>query len=260
MDELSLARELADIADEIAIRYFYYSRDKATREKSDGTLVTAADTEIETALRKRIREEFPDHAILGEEDGLDGPEGAPVWVLDPIDGTNNFAWGIPIFATLIALRVDGSTVLGLASAPALGERYEAARGEGATMNGDPIEVSRVSSIEESRILYASLKGMQEAGVADPWKGLLARCKRERGFGDFWGHMLVARGAADVMAEPSLSIWDVAALEVIIEEAGGRCTGFDGTAFPDFDSGRGPSSLVTTNGLLHGEVLGALNPS
>lgn len=257
MDELALARELADIADEISIGYFYYSRDKATTTKADGTLVTAADKEIESSLRDRIKKAFPDHAILGEEEGLEGDPRSPVWIIDPIDGTNNFAWGIPIFATLIALRVDGSTVMGVVSAPALGERYEASRGGGATMNDKTIKVSDIASVEESRILYGSLKGMQNAGVAERWELLLSRCKRERGFGDFWGHMLVARGAADIMAEPSLSIWDVAALEVIIEEAGGRATGFDGKAYPDFTTSNSPSSLLTTNGLVHDEVVGAL---
>lgn len=253
MDELDLARQMADIADEIAISYFYYSRDKGPTLKGDGTIVTLADTEIEAALRSKIADTFPDHAVLGEEDGLVGDPRGPVWVIDPIDGTNNFAWGIPIFATLIALRVEGKTQIGVVTAPALDERYEASRGGGASMNGDPINVSDVADVEASRINYGSLKGMQEAGYGRQWSSLLARCRRERGFGDFWGHMLVARGAADVMAEPSLSIWDVAALEVVIEEAGGTVTGFDGKPYPGGPA-EGPSSLLTTNGLLHQAIL------
>src|SRR5688500_5685024 len=129
MDELQLARELADIADEISLSYF--SKDPEVTTKYDGTLVTIADREIGTALRKRISEVCPDHGVRGEEQGFSGDRDRPIWVLDPIDGTNNFAWGLPIYATLIALRVEGVTQVGVASAPALNERYEGAIGDGA---------------------------------------------------------------------------------------------------------------------------------
>ncbi|MGH3115912.1 MAG: inositol monophosphatase family protein [Gaiellales bacterium] len=248
-DELQVARELADIADEIAMRYF--TRAPVAEMKEDGTLVTAADTEIETALRARIAEVFPEHAVLGEEHGLQGDASAPIWVLDPIDGTNNFAWGIPVFATLVALRVGGRTEVGVVSAPALGERYEARRGRGARMNGEAIHVSDAASIDEARVCYASWVGWVRAGLDRQWAWILARCHRSRGFGDFWGHMLVARGAADIMAEPTLRIWDVAALEVIVEEAGGLITDFSGKTFDD------NASCLSTNGRLHGEVIRAL---
>jgi histidinol-phosphatase len=250
MDELALARELADIADEIAMRYF--NHDPATQIKADGTIVTEADQQIEAALRKRIGEVFPGHAILGEEDGLQGDPEAPTWVIDPIDGTNNFAWGIPIFGTLIALRIGGRTEAGVASAPALGERYEAARGDGARMNGAPIKVSTVSRIEDSRICYASWTWWAASPYAGRWLEILSRCKRSRGFGDFWGHALVARAAAEAMAEPSLSLWDVAALEVIIEEAGGKMTTFDGGPFTQ------KGTCLTTNGALHDQLIIALS--
>lgn len=257
MDELDLARELADIADEISIDYF--SKDLEISMKDDGTLVTIADREIETALRRRISEAFPNHGILGEEHGLEGDRDAPIWVLDPIDGTNNFAWGIPIYATLIALRVEARTVVGIASAPALNERYEGARGDGARMNGMQISVSQVSTIEEARVCYGSYRGIAAAGLGDMWVDILKRAKRERGFGDFWGHMLVARGAEEVMVEPSLAIWDVAALEVIVEEAGGRITGFSGAPYPESRlwGPEGDGSCLTTNGLLHDQLVGAL---
>lgn len=251
MDELELARELADIADEISIRHFYNASTLQVTTKSDGTLVTAADLQIETALRKRIAEQFPGHSILGEEEGLVGDETAAVWVLDPIDGTNNFAWHIPIFATLIGLRIGGRTDLGVVSAPALGERYEAVRGEGASMNQTPIRVSDISEISESRVCFSSWDGWAQADLEEQWSSVLRQAKRSRGFGDFWGHMLVARGSAEVMAEPILAPWDVFPLEVIVEEAGGRITTFDGQRF------QGLGNCLTTNGVLHETLIAAL---
>jgi histidinol-phosphatase len=258
MDELKLARELADIADEISLKYF--SKNPEVTTKDDGTLVTVADREIETALRKRIKETFPDHGVLGEEQGLQGAREGPIWVIDPIDGTNNFAWGIPIYATLIALRVDGVTNVGLASAPAIGERYEAARGDGARMNGMPIRVSDVRTIEDARVCYGSYRGVVAAGLGDRWVDILKRAKRERGFGDFWGHMLVARGAEEVMVEPSLAIWDVAALEVIVQEAGGKMTGFSGAPYPESRmwGPEGDGSCLSTNGQLHDQLVAVLS--
>jgi histidinol-phosphatase len=260
-DELAFALELADVADGIAMRYF--SRSPEVFTKQDGTLVTQADREIETLLRERLLERFPGHAVLGEEEGLSEALGrgsgsagvpgsaAPRWVVDPIDGTNNFAWGIPIFATLIALQVGGETQVGVVSAPALGERYDAATGLGARMNGSPIRVSGVQTVAESRVGFASWRGWVEAGLERQWASILTRCRRSRGFGDFWGHTLVARGAAEAMAEPDLQPWDVAALSVIVSEAGGRLTDFSGAPF------RGRGSCLTTNGLIHDEVLTGL---
>ncbi|MGH2733593.1 MAG: inositol monophosphatase family protein [Actinomycetota bacterium] len=249
-DELEFARELADIADEIAMRHF--SHDPATSIKADGTLVTVADREIERALREAIRARFPAHAILGEEGGLHGDSSAPAWVIDPIDGTNNFAWGIPIFGTLIGLRIAERMEIGMVSAPALGERYEAGRGDGARMNGSTIHVSEVSSLSEARICYGGWSYWAEGGLEERWAATLRQCRRSRGFGDFWGHMLVARGAAEVMAEPDLQLWDVAGFELIVEEAGGRVTDFEGRTF----TRRG--SCLTTNGLFHEEILARLS--
>ena len=252
-DELAFALELAELADAIALRYFSPSLAGAPEAftKADGTLVTRADREIEEALRARIGERYPGHAILGEEEGLQGGAAVPRWVIDPIDGTNNFAWGIPVFASLIALQVDGQTEVGVVSAPALRERYDAARGEGARMNGSPIQVSSVPTVAESRINFASWAGWVEAGLDRQWASILTRCRRSRGFGDFWGHMLVARGAAEAMAEPDLQPWDVAALAVIVAEAGGRLTDFAGRRF----QGRG--SCLTSNGRVHDEILADL---
>lgn len=237
-----MARELTDIAAEIAMRYF--SRGLEASIKGDGTLVTVADREIEATLRKRIAEEFPDHAILGEEEGFQGDKSSPTWVIDPIDGTNNYAWGIPIFGTLIALRIGDQTEIGVAHGPAIGERYEGVRGGGATMNGAPIHVSDISTIEEARICYSGWEDWAKADLEEQWGAVLRRCRRSRGFGDFWGHMLVARGSAEAMAEPILAPWDAYPLEVIVEEAGGRITSFDGGKFA------GLGNCLSTNGLLH----------
>ncbi|HVF12361.1 MAG TPA: inositol monophosphatase family protein [Actinomycetota bacterium] len=254
MDDLELARELADIAAAIALRYF--ATHPETSIKQDGTLVTIADREIEQSLRDRLSATRPHHAVLGEEEGLIGNPKAPVWIIDPIDGTNNFAAGVPIFATLIALRVEGRTEIGVASAPALGERYEAARGGGASMNGKEIRVSDVASLDQATVCFGSNKRMIKMGYASQLSEILTRCRRDRGFGDFWGHMLVARGAVEMMAEPSLAIWDVAALEVIVEEAGGKMTGFTGNPYPESRllTKDGEPSCLSTNGLLHDEMI------
>lgn len=257
--ELSFALELAAESDEIAMRWFAHDPDVSTKE--DGSLVTVADREIEQLLRRRIHDRFPADGVLGEEGGLEPGESDRLWILDPIDGTNNYAWGIPIFGTLIGLRVGGRTVAGVVSAPALGERYDAASGAGARMNGSPIAVSAASTVEDARICYASWYGWDAAGLADRWLSILTRCRRSRGFGDFWGHMLVARGAADAMAEPELRTWDVAALEVIVEEAGGRLTTLSGDPWgrvPPADLYDVRQSCLTTNGGLHSTLLSELS--
>ncbi|MGI8426831.1 MAG: inositol monophosphatase family protein [Actinomycetota bacterium] len=258
MNELDLARELADIADEISMGYF--GKAPGSSLKLDGSIVTVADHEIEDALRKRIGEEFPEHGIAGEEAGVHGDRAAPVWVIDPIDGTANFAAAIPVFATLIGLRVNARTEVGVVSAPALNERYEAAKGDGARMNGAPITVSSVSTLEAAAVCFGSAKRMERRGYADQMRKILAGCKRDRGFGDFWGHMLVARGALEVMTEPSLQAWDVLPLEIIVKEAGGEITTLDGAPYPEEKLwGPGPrAGCLTTNGVLHKQIVDLLN--
>lgn len=256
--ELAFARSLADEADRVAMRWF--ARNPDVRTKRDGTLVTIADRDIEDLLRRRIHDRFPGDGVLGEEAGFEPGTSGRVWVIDPIDGTSNYAWGIPIFGTLIGLRDGDRTVVGVASAPALGERYDGAAGAGARMNGSPISVSDVDVIEEARVCFASWGGWADDGMARRWISILERSRRNRGFGDFWGHMLVSRGAADVMAEPELRVWDVVAMEAIVEEAGGRLTTLAGEAW-----GRVPpealygtaAGCLTTNGRLHDTVLAEL---
>jgi histidinol-phosphatase len=245
--EVTFAHELADRADAIATKLFRRS-ELGIRRKADHSLVTEADTSVERTLREAIAISFPEDRILGEEEGGSHEPAGRVWILDPIDGTANYARGIPVWATLIALQVDGTGVLGVASAPLLGERYAAVRGRGATMNGVPIEVSDVSVMAESQVLFQEFDELTRDPFREATLGLAMDAWRTRGFGDFWAHALVARGAAEIVLEPELAIWDYAALEVIIAEAGGRTSGFDGG--PLVHGG----SMLATNGLLHDEVL------
>ncbi len=243
------------MADEIALRHF--SRNVETTLKKDGSIVTVADREIEKVIRSRINEAFPHHSILGEEGGLEGDPESPMWILDPIDGTNNYASGIPVFGTLIAFRVGQRVEMGFVSAPALAERYEATRGGGAFMNGERIRVSDIASVSEATVCFGSYKRMLKRGYGEQVVELLSRCRRDRCFGDFWGHMLVARGSVEAMAEPNLNVWDVAACEVIVEEAGGKVTGFGGEPYPEsrvFSRKEGEGSFLSTNGTLHSQIV------
>jgi histidinol-phosphatase len=250
--DLALALELADLADGLTLARFR-AADLLVETKPDLTPVTEADRAVERALRQRIAAARPGHGVVGEELGGDG-DGDARWILDPIDGTKNYVRGIPVFATLIALERDGAVALGVASAPALGRRWWALRGEGAFADGRPIRVSRVARLADAQLSFSSLGGWDERGLGDRFLALARQCWRTRAFGDFWSHVLVAEGAADVAVEPEVALWDLAALQVIVEEAGGRFTDLAGAARPD------GGSAVSTNGLLHPPVLAALGPA
>ncbi len=250
--DLSFALVLADLADGITSRHFR-SPDLAVETKSDLTPVSVADRETEEALRAVIASERPGEAIVGEELGGEGDAPAR-WILDPIDGTKNYVRGIPAWATLIALQHDGETTVGVASAPALGARWWAGRGEGAFASGRAIHVSSVGRLEEASFAHASVKSLEEQGHGGAFRALAQRAWMERGFGDFWQHMLVAEGAVEFAVDPAVSLWDLAAVQLIVEEAGGRFTDFGGLARPDGGSG------LSSNGLLHDEVLAALRTS
>ena len=251
-EALGVARQVAELGGRIAMSHF--GRQPESKKKDDGSWVTEADWAVEAQIRLRLSRAFPDHNLLGEEEGLTaaggGPavEGAPTWVIDPIDGTNNYMRKIPVWATLVALQIDGENVLGVCHAPALGETYDAARGFGARMNGTDIRVSEISEMAEATFLHGGPERFATLGIEDHYLALAAASWRTRGFADFWGHMLVARGAAEIMIEPELSVWDVAALEPIVTEAGGRLTNLDGKRWKHLDS------CVTTNGKLHDAAL------
>jgi histidinol-phosphatase len=247
---------LADVADGMTLARFR-ADDLVVSTKPDLTPVTDVDRAVEQAIRERLARDRPDHGVLGEEMGSHvGAEGSLRWVLDPIDGTKNFVRGIPVWATCIALQRDGEPVVGVVSAPALGRRWWAGRGEGAFAGdafagGQRIRVSAVADLADAQLSYDSVPGFEAHGLGERFLGLARRCWRTRGLGDFWSHVLVAEGAIDVAVEPEVSIWDVAAVQVIVEEAGGRFTDLGGAARPD------GGSAVSTNGLLHDDVLAAL---
>ena len=242
--DLQLALELADISDRLTLRSFRGAF--RVRTKADRTPVSDVDEAVERAIRDRLDRDRPEDAIIGEEFGKRG-DSARRWIIDPIDATKNYIRGIPVFATLIAL--DGT--VGVVSAPALNRRWWAVRGEGAVCDGRSIHVSNVSRFEDAQIGYDSLTEFDDTGTANRFVKLLGQCGRARGFGDFWIHMLVAEGAIEIAAEPRVSWWDMAAVQVIVEEAGGRFTNFNGEARAD------GGSAISTNGALHDEVLEAL---
>ncbi len=239
--DLALALRLADAADAITMRFFRSTF--SVRTKADRTPVTEADEATERAIREILERERPDDGILGEEFGARGTS-ARRWILDPIDATKNFMRGIPVFGTLIAL--DGE--VGVVSAPALGRRWWAARGAGAFCNGAPLRVSSIDTIEKAQFLFDDVSTFAKYDLREQMLALEADCDRVRGFGDFWGHMLVAEGAAEICIEPEVSHWDMAPLQVIVEEAGGRYSNLAGEPRAD-----GPSG-VSTNGLLHDAAL------
>lgn len=229
----------------------FRDRDLVVESKPDLTPVTEADRAAETVLRARIEAERPGDGIVGEEYGESEGTRDRRWILDPIDGTKSFVRGIPAWGTLIALESEGEVVVGVVSAPALRRRWWASRGRGAYADGEQIQVSRVAAVEDAMFCYTSMVAFDEHGLGDQFRALAARCWEARGFSDYWAHVLVAEGSADIAAEPVMNLWDNAPLKVIVEEAGGRFTDLDGNA--RIDGG----SAVTTNGLLHDAVLEAL---
>ncbi|HEV8419844.1 MAG TPA: histidinol-phosphatase [Actinomycetota bacterium] len=248
--DLAFALELADLADSLSLPRFR-AADLVVETKPDMSPVTEVDRTVEQALRDRIARDRQADGVVGEEFGEEGSEVAR-WIIDPIDGTKNYVRGIPVWGTLIALERDGAITAGVISAPAMSRRrWWAARGEGAFADDHPIRVSEVSQLDDAQLLFGGLKAWKRTGFLDRLLDLTLRCWRARGFGDFWMHMLVAEGAADVATEPEVSLWDLAAVKLIVEEAGGRFTDLSGRASP---SG---GSALSTNGFLHDEVLAVL---
>jgi histidinol-phosphatase len=239
--DLELAFRLADAADAISLPRFRSGL--AVETKPDLTPVTEADRAVESELRRILAEERPEDAVLGEEEGSAG-SGARRWIVDPIDGTRNYSRGIPVWATLLALEVDGVVRLGVVSAPALGHRWWAERGAGAFADGQRIHVSAISRIEEAVLSFA---------IENAVPAVARRAWHARGFGDFWSYMLIAEGGVDgAMDSRGVKEWDLAATQVIVEEAGGRFSNLDGES--RIDSG----SAVASNGHIHDELLAALN--
>jgi histidinol-phosphatase len=226
----------------------YFDRGVAVEWKSDHSPVTVADREAEQSLRAALHAAFPHDGFLGEEFG-DAPGSSGYrWIIDPIDGTRSFVRGIPIWATLVGLEYKGEQVAGIAEAPALGQTWRALRGDGAWRNDRRVRVSDVSDLSKSLLFYTSLSWFLKAGRHDQFLELVKRTDKQRGYGDFYGHVLVAEGAGEVMVEHGVHAWDVAALKPLVEEAGGRFTTWAGGHSihePD---------VVASNGKLHDEVL------
>lgn len=250
-DDLALALSLADRADAISMPR-YGAADLVVDTKPDLTPVTEVDRGVEQALRTALAESRPDDRILGEELGGHLDRTGRQWIIDPIDATKNYVRGVPVWATLIALAVDGEATVGVVSAPALGRRWWAARGEGAHARGpEGQRTLRVSAVRE--LADASLSISDPVGwPAGTLAALTDRVWRSRAYGDFWSHVLVAEGAVDLAAEPELNVWDIAALIPIVEEAGGRISGYDGS--PALTAGSG----LTSNGLLHEPAMAIVN--
>ena len=272
-DDLALAHALADLADAISLDR-YQAQDLVITTKPDNTPVTDADRAVETAIREALATHRHTDGLVGEEFGSDKGTSGRYWVIDPIDGTKNFMRGVPTWATLIALvQVDASgveeVVVGIASAPALARRWSAAKGHGAfvrftagnidelteefdaSSSEKKISVSKVGALSDASISYSDFVGWGDR--LEPFQKMLATAWRTRGIGDFWSHMLVAEGAVDIAIEPKLAVWDMAALDIIVREAGGTFTNTAGQNGPFGGSG------VSTNGLLHNAVINGLNP-
>jgi histidinol-phosphatase len=256
--ELAFALTLADRADAISLSR-YQALDLEITTKPDNSPVTDADKAVERAIIDAIATKYPSDGVVGEEFGTSGSKDR-YWVIDPIDGTKNFMRGVPTWATLIALVENKEVVASVVSSPALYRRWYASAGggafvvEGGSVKASPaprkLTVSKVSQLSDASITYSDFQGWGARRQA--FEKLLDGAWRTRGLGDFWSHMLVAEGAVDVAIEPSLALWDMAALDLIVREAGGKFTSLDGV-----DGPFGPNA-ISSNGALHSAIVTALN--
>jgi histidinol-phosphatase len=253
-DDLALAQELADLADAITLSRFR-AEDLVVETKPDLTPVTEADRAVEQAVRDRLAEVRAGDSVVGEEYAdSTAPDGNRRWIIDPIDGTKNYVRGAPVWATLLGLEQDGEITMGIVSAPALGRRWWATRGGGAFVRDGlshaprRLRTSAIRELQDAQLCMYELEGWRKLGRLDALIELSRRCWRTGGFGDFWGYMMVAEGAVEISSDPSVSVWDLAALKVIIEESGGRFTDFGGVA--RIDGG----DALATNGLVHDAAL------
>lgn len=248
--ELALALRLVKEAEDPILSR--YQKKIEVVKKRDSSPVTEADREAEALVRKRLAELRPDHGVIGEEHGISNPQARFQWVVDPIDGTKAFIHGVPLFGTLLALLEQGRPVVGVIHMPALGESVWAAKGMGAYLNGGTCRVSAVSSIGDALLCDGSAITTSRSRWGDAWMSLRGDAGVARGWGDCYGHLLVACGRAEAMFDPIVNIWDVAPMGVILPEAGGRFTSLDGSE--RIDSGNG----ISSNGILHDAILGKMN--
>jgi histidinol-phosphatase len=241
-----VAVEAAGKAGRLALAYF--ETGLAVERKGDQSPVTAADREAEALLRTTLLGAFPDDGFLGEESGSTPGSSGFRWIIDPIDGTRNFVRGIPIWGTLVGLEHRDEQIAGVVEVPSLGQTYRALRGDGAWRGERRIRVSDITDLGEAILFYSSLSWFVRAGKQQEFLELAVRTQRQRGFGDFYGFVLVAQGSGEVMAEYGVHAWDVAAIKPLVEEAGGRFTDWDGT--PTIHR----TDVIASNGKLHEETL------
>lgn len=243
----SVAMSAALAGGRAALRYFRRP-DLQVEWKADESPVTVADREAEAACLEVVAAAFPQDAWLGEETGETGGGSGRRWIVDPIDGTRNFVRGVPLWATLVACEENDRVVAAAVAIPGLGELYDAVLGGGARCNGSAIRVSSIARLDQALFCYESPSWFHKNGMTSVFDDLNRSTALQRGLCDAYGHMLVASGRAEVVVEPQLSVWDVAATSLVVNEAGGRFSDLRGT--PSIRSG----NAVVTNGLLHDEVL------
>ena len=252
MDEwIELTRELAHESGKLISGYF--GSPLTVQRKPDDSPVTIADQEAEALMRRIIEARCPSHCVVGEEGGTSGEVHSKYqWLLDPIDGTKSFIHGIPLFCTVIALLEEGRPILGAIHLPVAGELMIGAQGRETTVNGDPVRVSDIRELSQATLAFTCTKDLWAHGHQDSFQALQERVGLVRGWGDGYGHFLVAAGRVDIMIDPILNAWDVAALKPCVEGAGGSFSDITGKAL-----NLGESAL-STNGQLHDDVLAILN--
>jgi histidinol-phosphatase len=244
---LETAVKAARLSEEVILKY--YSSDLKIEAKSDNSPVTIADKEAERIIRETIKERFPDHGFFGEEFGESQTASDCIWIIDPIDGTKNYTHGIPLFATQIALMYKNEVVVGVSNAPVLHELLSASKGEGTTLNGKDISVSKKQKLSEAYLSFGSLNSFKKNNQSENLSDLIEHSYTARGFGDAWSYHLLAQGKIDAMIEASTKIWDIAAVSLIVEEAGGRVTDISGNKIT-----KDTTSIIATNNKIHEPVL------
>lgn len=244
---LELLHEICDSADGIAMRHFRRA-DLRVDDKHDGSPVSEADKAIEAMARELVAKRSPGLGVFGEEEGETRAQNGARLIIDPIDGTRNFVRGIPVFACLVAIEEEGVLTAGMVSAPAMRMRWYAARGMGAFLGPRRLHVSTVSELPKAHLFHGDLSGRVEGRQPPMLASLFSRVERTRGFGDFYQHMLVAEGCGEIALDAKMQPWDVAAVKIIVEEAGGRSTSYTG------DDSISAPNLVSTNGHLHAAIL------
>lgn len=249
-DRYHVALDAAHAAGQFALRHF--DQDVAVEWKADNSPVTLADRGAEQMLRETLLGRFPEDGFLGEEFGAHPGTSGFRWIIDPIDGTRSFVRGVPLWATLVGLEYKGEPIAGVTYLPVLNQTFRALRGDGAFRDNRPIHVSRVDSLKEAHLYYSSITWFTRAGCEKAFLQLARQTQRQRGFGDFYGFVLVAQGSGDIMMEQGVHAWDLGSIIPLVEEAGGKITAWDGRR--DIDR----PDVLATNGLLHAEVLRMLS--